>query len=322
MSAGFASRDLNAAPNGGMPAELLALVTNLEKRLQGKIGFAALHLETGRTLSVNEQDRFPMASTYKVPIAGALLALVDQGRVALDHMIGITARHFEETGEIAQSVRHPGAALSVLNLLELMLTQSNNNATDRILEVVGGPDAVTAWVREAGVMELQVDRTVNALLNDFYGFAPGSASMATFLARWPTEAEREQVNNRPNPGFDRSLKDTCTPRAMCDLLEQLFTTDRLRSKSRALLFEIMARCQTGLGRIKGLLPEGTVAAHKTGTIGGAINDVGLIQLPGSRGRLALAVFTKESQISPYPAREPIIAELARAVFDYACADRD
>jgi beta-lactamase class A len=316
MSAGFARSDLETAPSDRPSSEFAALVQNLEKRLRGKIGFAALHLESGRALAVNAQDRFPMASTYKVPIASLLLALIDQGRVALDDMISITPRHFDETGEIAQSVRHPGVALSVLNLLELMLTQSNNNATDRILDIVGGPDAVTAWVRKAGINDLQVDRSVNTLLNEFYGFAPGAASMISFLSRWPTEAEREMVNNSPNPAFDASLKDTCTPRAMCDLLEVLFTTDCLSPNSRALLFDVMARCQTGPGRIKGLLPAGTIVAHKTGTIGGAINDVGVVMLPGSRGRLALAIFTRDSEISPYAAREPIMAELSRAVFDH------
>jgi beta-lactamase class A len=256
-----------------------------------------------------------MASTYKIPIAGLLLALVDRGRLDLEQRVEVTARHMEETGEIAQSICHPGVSLSVLNLLELMLTQSNNNATDRIIDLVGGPDKVTAWVKSIGVEGLRVDRTVNDLLNEFYGFAPGSPSMATFLARWPTEADREQVNNRPNASFDGALKDTATPRAMCELVCRLFGPSILSEASRTLLYAVMARCQTGAGRIKGRLPPEIVVAHKTGTIGGTINDAGLIALPGGRGHLALAVFTKNSDIIPYIAREPIIADLSRSIFD-------
>jgi len=53
----------------------------------------------------------------------------------------------------------------------------------------------------------------------------------------------------------------------------------LSEKSTELLLDIMERCETGAGRLKGLLPEGTVIAHKTGTIGGTTNDVGIITLP-------------------------------------------
>ena len=316
MNAGSARSDHGAQYAESAAGAFASLVRDLEVRLVGKIGFAALHLETGARLAVNEGERFPMASTFKIPIAALLLALVDQGRATLDHRVEISPRHFAETGEIAQSVQHPGVSLSVVNLLELMLTQSNNNATDRILDIVGGPAAVTTWVRQAGVQELSVDRSVNSILNAFYGFPPGSASMATFLSRWPTEAERDLVNNRPNPDFDLSLQDTATPHAMCELLRLLFATDALSENSRALLFEVMARCQTGPGRIKGLLPPGTVVAHKTGTIGGTINDAGVIELPGGGGRVALAVLTKDSKLSPYAAREPILAELSRAVFDH------
>ena len=43
------------------------------------------------------------------------------------------------------------------------------------------------------------------------------------------------------------------------------------------------RCQTGKSRIKGMLPEGTDVAHKTGSVGGVVNDVGILTLPGNAG---------------------------------------
>jgi beta-lactamase class A len=171
-------------------------------------------------------------------------------------------------------------------------------------------------VKSVGIEDLRVDRSVNDLLNEFYGFFPGSASMATLLQRWPSEAEREHINTAPQPDFDRAVEDTATPRAMCALLELVFGSDLLSEQSRALLYAIMGRCQTGPGRIKGMLPPGVFVAHKTGTIGGTINDVGVIELPFGRGRFALAVYTKGSDITPYAAREPFVADLSRSVFDF------
>ena len=77
----------------------------------------------------------------------------------------------------------------------------------------------------------------------------------------------------------------------------------------------MRRCETGLARLKGMLPDGTDVAHKTGTIGGTTNDVGIMSLPNGAGQVAIAVFVKASA-RPGAERERVIAQVARAVHDY------
>jgi beta-lactamase class A len=78
---------------------------------------------------------------------------------------------------------------------------------------------------------------------------------------------------------------------------------------------MMDRCQTGKSRIKGLLPQGTDVAHKTGSLGGVANDIGFITLPGDAGHIAISVFTKASN-RPEDASEKAIAEIARTIYDY------
>uniref|UniRef100_A0ACD5H150 Serine hydrolase n=2 Tax=Desertifilaceae TaxID=1969992 RepID=A0ACD5H150_9CYAN len=81
----------------------------------------------------------------------------------------------------------------------------------------------------------------------------------------------------------------------------------------------MTETPTGLKRIKGLLPEGTVVAHKTGTSGtvegvtAATNDVGLVTLANGR-HLAIAVFVSDST-ADQATREAAIAQIARAAWD-------
>ena len=102
---------------------------------------------------------------------------------------------------------------------------------------------------------------------------------------------------------------------MAALLERIYRKDLLKANSADLLLDIMKRCQTGQARLKGLLPVGTEVAHKTGTIGGSANDVGIMTLPDNAGHVALAVFVKSSE-KEIPARERAIAEIARAVHDF------
>ncbi len=97
----------------------------------GVVGVTAIHLETGRRVSMNGTERFPMASTFKVPIAVQLLTRVDKGEVKLDQMIDIKQSDLHPgSGTLADLINKGGLALSVRNLMELMLLISDNSATD------------------------------------------------------------------------------------------------------------------------------------------------------------------------------------------------
>jgi beta-lactamase class A len=64
-----------------------------------------------------------------------------------------------------------------------------------------------------------------------------------------------------------------------------------------------------------VLMSGTVAKDKTGTIGGTLNDVGIIDLPDGRGHIIVAVYIKKSP-KPFEAREQVIAQIGRSIYDY------
>jgi beta-lactamase class A len=110
-------------------------------------------------------------------------------------------------------------------------------------------------------------------------------------------------------------RDTATPDDMTKLLVHIWKKDLLTPASAKELLDIMDRCQTGKARIKGMLPQGTDVAHKTGTLGGVADDVGVITLPNGLGHVAISVFTKAS-FKPEEASEKAVAEVARTVYDY------
>jgi beta-lactamase class A len=115
--------------------------------------------------------------------------------------------------------------------------------------------------------------------------------------------------------FDKDPRDTATPDAMVELLAKIQHKSLHKPETAELLLDIMRRCQTGEHRLKGLLPDGAIVAHKTGTIGGTTNDVGILTLPGGAGHVAISVFVKEST-KPVADRERVIAQIARAVHDF------
>ena len=284
----------------------------------GTMGIAAVHIESGRSAWLNPDEPFPMASTYKVPIAVQLLHLVDQGELDLEDRIEIGMEEYSPgSGALAKLLDDPGLSVSVLNLLEIMLLISDNTATDRLLDAVGGGEAVTNRMTALGVEGVRVDRPTIDLIGDWLGIdhMPSAAGKRwddymELVADMP-EVDREAAAQ----AFDKDPRDTSTPRGMAVLLEQIWNRDALGDSSSALLIDIMERCETGLNRLKGNLPDGTVVAHKTGTIGRTTNDVGIITLPGDAGHVIVVAFVKESELD-VPDRERAIADAARAAHDY------
>jgi beta-lactamase class A len=297
------------------PAAIEAEVARLAQGAGGVTGVAAWMLDgKGPRVLVNAQERYPMASTYKVAIAGAVLASVDAGRLDLGQMVTIEPADRVPSDLIADRLVHPGISLSVHNLLELMLTESDNTATDVLMRLAGGPQAVTAWVLGQGVADLRVDRNTYALIREFLQLPPGPLG-ETFEAALEKDPSLEEKTTLPNPSFDEDPRDTATPVAMAELVTRIFNGTALSADSTKHIIEIMERCRTGESRLPGRLPPGSVIAHKTGTIGGTVNDVGVVTLPGDGKRLVIAVFIKKSD-KPVEERERTIAEIARSVRDY------
>src|SRR5690349_8565051 len=99
MMRALAALFLLAAPLPAFADAPTAAQGNLQERLAavaaasaGRMGISALHLESGRTVAVNGGERFPMASIFKVAVAGAVLQAVEEGRMRLDQLVALEER--------------------------------------------------------------------------------------------------------------------------------------------------------------------------------------------------------------------------------------
>jgi len=282
------------------------------------VGVDAVHIESGRTASLHAADPFPMASAFKLPVAIQILSMVDDGKLTLDQMVPLAAPDLHPgSGKLSELFFHPGVSLSVANLLELAIVISDNTAADVLLRQAGGPAAVSAKMRALGVPNIRVDRSTAVLISDWQGaknLPPESEwNRELWDKLYDAVPEREHMRARRTETADP--RDSATPSDMTKLLVKLWRRDALSANSTQLLLGMMERCETGKSRIKGLLPQGTDVAHKTGSLGGVANDIGYITLPGDGGHIAISVFTKASS-RPEDASEKAIAEIARTVYDY------
>ena len=291
-------------------------VTRLTKISDGVVGLSALHVESGRRISLNSADRFPMASTFKVPVAVQLLSRVDRGEIKLNQMIRIEPHDLHPgSGTLSNLFNNPGVELSVRNILELMLLISDNSAADISLRLAGGGEAVTAKMRELGIEGINVNRSTAYLISDWMGATlPPETDWTPAVFRSALASVTPEQRAAANDRFNQDPRDTAQPEAMATLLEKIFERKLLKPDTADLLLDIMSRCQTGEARIKGILPPQTAVAHKTGSLGSVIHDVGIVTLPDGAGHIALALFVK--QATKQEASERTIAQISRSIYDY------
>ena len=134
---------------------------------RGTVGATGLHIETNRSLSLNADVPLPMASTVKVLIAAHLLWRVDRGDFALDSLVTVDPRHLRFDGDvIASRASGPQVALPLQALIELMLVGSNNTASDALLALGGGAEAVVGWLSSLGHKDITVNRSIGQLIAD------------------------------------------------------------------------------------------------------------------------------------------------------------
>lgn len=299
-------------------SKLEAAFAVLAKQTDGSVGVAVQRIGGGPVFTLNAGQTFPMASTFKIAVAGAVLNRIDKGELKLDTMVTVDPAVWVQSAGITEQMKHPGVALSVHNLLELMLTRSDNTATDVMVAQAGGPAAVTAWLNKVGVTRGQrVDADTARLIYRALDITPGPGTFRENIDRaFAADPGKRDMDQKrlPNTPFNNDPRDASTPEAMVQLLAVIQSGKALSASSTKVLIEIMERCITGEKRLKGLLPQGTVVAHKTGTLMSIANDVGIVSMPDG-SKFAIAVFVK-GDTKGIDTQERVIAEIARTAYDH------
>jgi beta-lactamase class A len=262
-----------------------AMLASVAPADQGRIGVAAIDLATGRTVAVLGDQPFPMASTSKIAIVATFLDGVDRGKFKLTDQFPLMVPVPSGKYSTAVAPVRPGQLMSAQSLIELAITRSDNQATDALIAAVGGPAAVNRWLRQSSISGMRLDRDIATLVRD---------------------------DGEVNPATTIDARDSATPLAMTRLISGLYRGEWLSPASRAVLIGAMERCETGKRRIRGMLPEGTLVAHKTGTLSNTASDVGIIHTPDGRA-LVVAIYVTGQ--GGKRGRDDRIATIARTLYD-------
>lgn len=242
------------------------------------------------TLSIRGVSHFPMQSVFKFHIALALLSEIDKGSFSLTQEIRIEQKDMLPDLYSPIREKYPtGVTLTIAEILEYTVCESDNVGCDVLLRLLGGPQVVEDYFVNNNFKDISIK------INE----------------------EVMQSN------WDLQFRNWTTPLAATDLLASFYYNNKklLSTESHAFIWQLMKQTSTGKDRIKGLLPEGTVVAHKTGWSGtnkagitAAVNDIGVVFLPHGQPYF-ISVFITNSK-EDLKTNEKIIADIAKAAWDY------
>jgi beta-lactamase class A len=265
-----------AAAGSRRLAHLRGQLQQLEAGCGGRLGVAVLDTATGEASGHRAAERFPMCSTFKVLLAASILERVGRHQEQLERPLVIPAEPLLANSPL--TAPHAGGTLSVAELCEAVLTQSDNTAANLLLATVGGPAGITAYARSLGDAVTRLDRT-------------------------------ELDLNEALPGDPR---DTTTPQAMAQDLKTLLLGTALPVSLRSQLRSWMEASPRGLDCLRAGLPQGWRAADKTGRNGThTTNNIAVVWPPG-RPPLVIAAYITQYP-GPEAQRAALLADIGRRI---------
>jgi beta-lactamase class A len=246
----------------------------IERESGGRLGIALVDAQGKLLLGFNREERFAMCSTFKAPLAAAILMGAEKGRYGLEGTLPIRAEDILDYAPAVKAKLKSGR-MGIGDLAKAAVQVSDNSAANILLPLTGGPEGLTAFIRAQGDEVTRLDRTEPTL----------------------------------NENAEGDPRDTTSPQAMATLMGRLLF-QAMPASAASTLRGWMEGATTGTRRISAGLPEGWTSGDKTGTCANAWNDVAVLRSPEGQDYV-LAVYLDRPTVTG-EAAEAIIAEAASA----------
>ena len=261
---------------GATENPIIAAAQQAETQLDARVGLAIHDTGSGTSWQYNADERFPMTSTFKVLACGALLAQQDAGDEDLNRQVPISQSDLVTYSPVTETWVDQEVSLNAL--CDATMRTSDNTAANKVLEALGGPDAVTAFLRSIG-------------------------DEVTRLDRWETEL------NEATPGDSR---DTTKPAAMVNSLHELLLGEALSPTAQATLTQWLEGNEVGGPLLRAGIPDDWRIGDRTGAGGHGSRSVVAILWPPGQAPLIAAIYLTQTEAS-MEQRNEAIASIGTAI---------
>ena len=258
-------------------ADFGQVIADLEQKNGGRLGVSAFNIANGERLGYRVNERFAMASTFKLLLVAAVLHQVDLGTETLDRSVKFSAADIQSYAPITSKHLKDGQ-MSVSELCAATLQYSDNTAANLLLKRVGGPAGLTRYIRTLGDKTTRLDRNEPSL----------------------------------NANITGDLRDTTTPIAMLNSMQTLLVGNVLSINSKKQLTKWLIGNTTGDAKLRAGFNPAWKVGDKTGSgANGASNDVAIVW-PDKYLPFLITVYYTDSTISSEQ-QSKVIADVGRVV---------
>ena len=252
-----------------------------------RIGIAVLKNDKIWTIGT---QKLPLLSVFKYFIAVEVLNKLDKQKIDLNTKLTIKETMINKNlySPMLKKYKSFPIGITIAELLEYTISESDNNASDILLEYIGGARKLDKVLKDTGFSGIEI--SVN---------------------------EKEM-----NSDINKQYLNQTTPKDVAKYMKTVRETDILTVEHKNFLDKIMEKTVTGEDKIKKGLPPGTVFGHKTGSSSRdentglkiADNDAGYVILPNGE-TYYIAVFISNSKLSDKENAE-IIANISKTVYKH------
>ncbi len=270
------------------PSALGAKLDAIAATHKGKIAVGVKHLATGEEFFLKGDDVMPTASLIKLAVMVETFRLFETRKFNFDHKLTLTKEDTVPGAGVLTDSFSPGATFTLLDAVRLMITVSDNTATNMVLDTITIP-ATNATMANLGFPETRINAKV---------FKGSTTSVD------PARTKKYGLGST-------------TAREMTGLLELIATKKAVSPTACDEMLGILKKNHDNEMLVRGL-PTGTAFAHKTGAVSNARTDAGVIYLKG-KPAVVICVLTDENADQRWLVdndAQLVIGKIGRAVYDH------
>src|SRR5688572_21819962 len=283
------------------PVALQSDVIRTARTFPGEFALYVKDLSTGTRYEFNAATPIYLASTVKLAVMIELFRQIEAKQISLDEELVYGAPDVRDGAPLLSFLR-TGTPISIQILLEAMIQQSDNAATDIIIRHIGldnvnrglvkeglfGFGPITTLLDVRRLMYQHID-PATADLSPQQIFQLGVVRPLEVRLQTLTELLDRPPNSYSKADWSRAFEsyyelgyNTGPLEAIGMLLESLERGKIVNAARSRQMIEVMLGTQTGSRRMRAGLPPGTLVAHKTGTQYRRICDVGIFYMQNNR----------------------------------------
>ncbi|MCR9384068.1 CARB family carbenicillin-hydrolyzing class A beta-lactamase [Vibrio alginolyticus] len=251
-------------------------ISLLEQQTSSRIGVSVWDTQADERWDYRGDERFPLMSTFKTLACAKMLSDMDSGKLSKNATAKVDERSIVVWSPVMDKLA--GQNTRIEHACEAAMLMSDNTAANLVLNEIGGPKAVTMFLRTIGDKATRLDRIEPRL-------------------------------NQATPGDSR---DTTTPNAILNTLRTLVEGETLSYESRVQLKIWMQDNKVSDSLMRSVLPTGWSIADRSGAGGHGSRGINAIIWKENHRPVYISIYVTETELS-LQARDQLVAQISQLI---------